>query len=149
MDEPAPALPVHALPGAVDRVLALDGPGTVQEAAAVRAFAAGDRFEVGPFQVRTWSLPHSVPNAGLRLEAGGRVLASTGDTGPSPEVVALAQGADLFVAEASFAERAPTPSGRYLSSALVVDRTAGLERPQFPYADDMGTSGPRAAVGRR
>jgi ribonuclease BN (tRNA processing enzyme) len=32
---PAPVLPVHALPGAVDRVLDLDGPGAVRDGAAV------------------------------------------------------------------------------------------------------------------
>lgn len=81
-DAPAPRLPVHALPGAVDRVLALDG--TVRDAYAVREFAAGDRFEVGPFGVDTWQLPHSRPNAGLRLAAAGWVLAYTGDTGRAP-----------------------------------------------------------------
>jgi len=116
-DDPAPALPVHALPAAVDRVLALDGPGTLQEASAVREFMAGDRFEVGPFRVDTWLLPHFVPNAGLRLTAGGLVLAYTGDTGPSPDVVALAHEADLFLADATFAERTPPHAAKYLSSA--------------------------------
>ncbi len=116
-DDPAAALPVHALPGAVDRVLALDGPGTLREASAVSTFMAGERFEVGPFQVDTWLLPHYVPNAGMRLTAGGRVLAYTGDTGPSPDVVAMAHGADLFLADATFAGQAPAPAAQYLSSA--------------------------------
>jgi ribonuclease BN (tRNA processing enzyme) len=117
-DEPAPALPVHALPGAVDRVLSLDGPGALDRAVALRAFTAGGRFEIGPFQVDTWPLPHFVANAGLRLSAGGRVLAYTGDTGPSPDVVSLARAADLFLAEATFPEAMPADSARYLSTAL-------------------------------
>jgi hypothetical protein len=36
----------------VDRVLALDGPGTLQGASAVRIFIAGGRFEVGLFRGR-------------------------------------------------------------------------------------------------
>jgi ribonuclease BN (tRNA processing enzyme) len=116
-DDPVPALPVNALPAAIDRVLALDGPGTLQEASAVREFMAGDRFEVGPFRVDTWLLPHFVPNAGLRLTAGRRVLAYTGDTGPSPDVVALAHEADVFLADATFAERTPQHAAQYLSSA--------------------------------
>jgi ribonuclease BN (tRNA processing enzyme) len=84
-DGPAPMLPVFALPGAADPVLALGGRGTLENAYQVHEFAAGDRFEIGPFRVDTRSLPHFVPNAGLRLAAGGRVLAYTGDTGPSPE----------------------------------------------------------------
>ena len=116
-DEPAPPLPVHALPGAVDRVVALDGPGSLPGAYATREFDGGDRFEVGPFQVDTWLLPHWVPNAGLRLTADGRVLAYTGDTGPSPDLVELARGADLYLAEATFPERTPADSARYLSNA--------------------------------
>ena len=116
-DDPAPALPVHTLPGAVNRVLALDRPQTLAGAAAVVEFAAGDRFEVGPFQVRTWPLPHSLPNAGVRLAAAGRVLAYTGDTGPSPAILELARGADLFLAEASYPERVPASAADHLSSA--------------------------------
>jgi len=114
-DAPAPPLPVHALPGAVDRVLALDR--TVRDAHAVREFAAGDRFEVGPFRVDTWQLPHFMPNAGVRLAAAGTVLAYTGDTGPSPAIADLARGADLFLAEATYAEEVPADSAAYLSSA--------------------------------
>jgi ribonuclease BN (tRNA processing enzyme) len=115
--EPAPTLAVHALPGAVDRVLDLDGPGTLRDAFAVVGFAAGDQFEVGPFHVRTWPLPHWVPNAGVRLTAGGRVLAYTGDTGPNSAIVELARGADLFLAEASYPQHVPASAARFLSSA--------------------------------
>jgi ribonuclease BN (tRNA processing enzyme) len=112
-----PALPIHALPGAADRVLALDEPGTLESAYAVSEFTAGESFEVGPFRVDTWPLPHYVPNAGMRLAAGGQVLAYTGDTGPSRAIVELARDADLFLAEASFPERVPAAAARYLSSA--------------------------------
>jgi ribonuclease BN (tRNA processing enzyme) len=71
-DDPPPALPVHALPGAVDAVLALDKPRMLEDAYALREFTAGQRFDVGPFQVDSRALPHFVPNAGLRLTAGGR-----------------------------------------------------------------------------
>ncbi|MEU1805508.1 hypothetical protein [Streptomyces sp. NPDC019937] len=27
----------------------------------------GDRFDIGPYAVDTWLLPHFVPNAGIRL----------------------------------------------------------------------------------
>jgi ribonuclease BN (tRNA processing enzyme) len=123
-DEPAPALPVYALPGAVEAVLALDGPGMLDSAYILREFEAGARLEVGPVAVQTRSLPHFVPNAGVRLTAGGRVLAYTGDTGPSPDVVALAAGADLFLAEATFVDQVPERSARYLTSALEAGRSA-------------------------
>jgi ribonuclease BN (tRNA processing enzyme) len=114
---PAPALPVYAPPDALGPVLALDRPGMLGEAIDVRDFDPGDEFSVGPFGVRSWLLPHWVPNAGLRLEAGGRTLAYTGDSGPSPDLRSLARGADLLLAEASCAREVPAGSARYLSSA--------------------------------
>lgn len=115
-DRPPP-LPVYALPGAVDAVLALDRPAIWQHACTLHEFRTGQRFEVGPFAVDGWALPHHVPNAGLRLEAGGRVLAYTGDTGPSPHIRDLADGANLFVAEASYPEQVPQENAAFLSSA--------------------------------
>jgi ribonuclease BN (tRNA processing enzyme) len=123
-DEEPPALPVHALPGAADAVLALDRPGLLDDAYDLREFSAGDRLELGPFEVATVPLPHSVPNAGLRLEAAGLVLAYTGDTGPSPNLAVLARDADVFLAEASFAEQVPTDSAPTLSSAAQAGENA-------------------------
>jgi ribonuclease BN (tRNA processing enzyme) len=110
-------LPVHTLPGALDPVLALDRPGMLDAAVAVREFTAGERFEVGPFVADTWALPHFVPNAGLRLSSGGTVLSYTGDTGPCAELADLARDADLFLAEATHPEEVPAADARYLSSA--------------------------------
>jgi ribonuclease BN (tRNA processing enzyme) len=110
------ALPVYALPGALDRVLALDGPGLLSHVR-VTDLTPGRRRDIGPFQLDTWPLPHFVPNLGLRLTAGGRVLAYTGDTGPSPDVAELARGADLFLAEATFPEEVTGNDPRYLSTA--------------------------------
>lgn len=65
-----------------------------------------------------------MPNAGLRLAAGGRVLAYTGDSGPSPLIAELARQADLLIAEASYAGHVPEDSQRYLSSAHHAGRQA-------------------------
>ena len=116
-EDPPPALAVYTLPGALDPVLALDRPGMLAHAYAVREFAAGDHFAVGPFEVDTWLLPHFVPNVGARLTADGQTLAYTGDTGPSRDLLRLARDADLFLAEATYAERVPPAAARYLSSA--------------------------------
>jgi ribonuclease BN (tRNA processing enzyme) len=116
-DEPPPALPVFAPPGALGPVLALDRPGMLDDAIALREFAPGERLEVGPFGVRSWLLPHWMPNAGLRLEADGQVLAYTGDSGPSPLLAELARGAGVFLAEATHPWQVDGGSARYLSSA--------------------------------
>ena len=87
------------------------------DAIALREFTPGDRLEVGPFGVRSWLLPHWMPNAGLRLEADGQVLAYTGDSGPSPLLAELAHGAGVFLAEATNPWQVEGGSARYLSSA--------------------------------
>ena len=123
-ERPGPPLPLYAPPGALDAVLALDRPGALDGALDLREFAPGAAFETGPFAVRTWLLPHSRVNAGLRLQAGGAVLAYTGDTGPSPDLPVLARDADLFVAEASYPEHVPADMARYLSSARQAGQAA-------------------------
>lgn len=115
-DPPAP-LPVYALPGSLDAVLALDRPGMLAGACEVHDIEAGSRLDIGPFRAETRLLPHWVPNAGLRLAAGGSVLAYTGDSGPAPEVVKLANGADLLLAEATYVDQVPPDARPYLSSA--------------------------------
>ncbi|QFY10157.1 MBL fold metallo-hydrolase [Nonomuraea phyllanthi] len=123
-DDPPAPLPVYSLPGALDAVLALDRPGLLADAYVLHELTAGGRFDIGPFRAQTRLLPHSVPNAGVRLTAGGRVLAYTGDSGPSPDRVELARGADLLLAEATYVDRVPEDSRRYLASARQAGRQA-------------------------
>ena len=87
---PLGPLPVWALPGSLDAVLALDRAEWLVGAIALHPFSAGDRFAIGPFEVETALLPHLRPNAGFRISAAGRVLVYTGDCGPSAELVRLA-----------------------------------------------------------
>jgi ribonuclease BN (tRNA processing enzyme) len=123
-DNPASPLPVYALPGALDAVLALDRPATLAGAYVLYEFTAGSRLEIGPFRAQTRLLPHWLPNAGVRLAADDRVLAYTGDSGPSADVGELARDADLLLAEATFVDRVPEDSRRDLSSARQVGRQA-------------------------
>jgi ribonuclease BN (tRNA processing enzyme) len=116
-DVPAPPLPVYALPGALDAVLALDRPGMLDGAYRLVELVPGRPVEVGPLRVAPVALPHFVPNVGLRLDDGAGALAYTGDTGPSPEVVALARGADVLLAEATYVDAVPADGAAYLSSA--------------------------------
>src|SRR6188472_87722 len=88
-DDPAPRLPAYAVPGALSPVLALDQikalPGTCE----VREFEAGEAFSIGPFAIESRLLPHSIPNAGLRISAGATSITYTGDAGPSDVLVEL------------------------------------------------------------
>jgi ribonuclease BN (tRNA processing enzyme) len=121
-ERPAP-LPVFALRDALGPVLALDRPGMLDDAYLLHELVPGAALTIGPFQVETTALPHFVPSVGLRLMAGGGVVAYTGDTGPSPNVVELARDADLLIAEATYPEQVPADSARFLSSA----RQAGVD----------------------
>jgi ribonuclease BN (tRNA processing enzyme) len=96
----------------------------LDDAFELHEFAPGSAFDAGPVSVRTWLLPHWMPNAGLRLQAGGSALAYTGDTGPSRDLASLAREADLFIAEASYPEQVPDDSVPYLSSARQAGQVA-------------------------
>ena len=121
-DDPAPPLPLYALPRALDAVLALDRPAMLAPAYELHEFANGFTLQIGPFSAQTSPLPHSLPNAGVRLTAGSQVLAYTGDCGESADLVALARDADVLLAEASFVDRVPEDSREHLSSAAQVGR---------------------------
>ena len=58
-------------------------------------------FERGPFRVTASPVDHPVPTIGLRVEAGGAVVAYSCDTAPCGTVATLARGADLLVHEAT------------------------------------------------
>jgi ribonuclease BN (tRNA processing enzyme) len=123
-EHPGPALPVFALPGALDAVLALDRPGLLDDAIHLRPFKAGESFAIGPLAVDTRALPHSVPNAGVRLTAGGHSVAYTGDAAPDPALVDLARDAEVLLAEASFVDVVPGEDRPTLSSARDAARQA-------------------------
>ena len=130
-DRPLPPLPIHALSGALDAVLALDHPEVLAGSYVLHDLEPGGELSIGPFQVLTAPLPHPRPNLGFRISVGGRSLVYTGDCGPSDELVHLADGADLLLAEASYASTVPPETLGSLSSAADVGREAaacGVQR---------------------
>jgi ribonuclease BN (tRNA processing enzyme) len=153
-DAPAAPLPVYAPRGALDAVLALDRPGMLSAAYELWEFTPDATLHIGPFRAETRLLPHWVTNAGVRLTAGGRVLAYTGDTGPSPHLVELARGADLLLAEATYVAEVPADSRAYQSSAVQVGRYAAeagagrvLLTHLWPGTDPAAAAGAAASSG--
>lgn len=71
--------------------------------------------DLGPFRVEPLAVAHPVPAYGLRVTAGGRTLAYTGDTGLCAGLDRLAQGADLLLAEASFRHGEENPDDLHLT----------------------------------
>lgn len=90
----------------------------------LRPFEAGESLSVGPLAIETRLLPHPRPNAGFRISVDGSSLVYTGDAGPSESLVDLAGGADLLLAESSYAEAVPEDLRGSLSSAADVAREA-------------------------
>ena len=84
----------------------------------------GQAVTAGPARVTPFPVRHSTstPCYGLRIEAGGRVLAFSGDTEWTDALIALSAGADLFVCECSGYESAPPHHLDYL--ALEAHRAA-------------------------
>ncbi len=70
----------------------------------------GERFTLGPWQIQTLPLFHGMPANGYRLEAEGKTLAYTGDTGPCEELLALARDADCLIIECSFPDGHTMPT---------------------------------------
>jgi ribonuclease BN (tRNA processing enzyme) len=86
----------------------------------------GDAYDVGPFRLESWDLPHWVTDAGVRLTAPGLVVAYTGDTGPDPALADLGRDADLYVMEASDRDQQPgTPQATTGRALHLSAREAG------------------------
>jgi ribonuclease BN (tRNA processing enzyme) len=97
-----PRISLYAPEAVLDRVAGLeDG----ERSLTARVFTwqplpAGG-YDVGPFRLESWSLPHYVPNAGVRLSTPGPIVAYTGDTGPDPGLAEVGRDADLFIVDAT------------------------------------------------
>lgn len=100
--------------GTLDRVRQIDGVGPEETYAGEfrpLLLRAGAPFRVGPLSFVPAPARHPVPAFGVRVEgpaegdASRRVaLVYTGDTDTCPSITALAEGADLLLAEAGFGE---------------------------------------------
>jgi ribonuclease BN (tRNA processing enzyme) len=113
-----PGVPVYGPAGTADRMAAAydlpADPGMHQEFD-FRELADGDDFALGPFRVRTTRVAHPVEAYALRVEADGGSLVYSGDTGVCDALVALAEGADLFLCEASFMEAKDNPPDLHMT----------------------------------
>jgi ribonuclease BN (tRNA processing enzyme) len=82
-----------------------DGKDVAAQAFDVRPTPPGGTQDLGPFHVRAFEMAHvGVDALGFRIETDDASLAYTGDTGPSDNVVRLAESADVFLCEATWQE---------------------------------------------
>jgi ribonuclease BN (tRNA processing enzyme) len=88
----------------------------------------GDQFAVGPFRIEARAVRH-VPGAiGVRVEADGRVLAFSGDSGPCDALVALCRGVDLALLECSYPASRSSRGHLTTQTAAETASAAGVER---------------------
>jgi ribonuclease BN (tRNA processing enzyme) len=83
-------------------------------------FSTPSAGELGPFGVSYAPMNHPTPTSAVRLTYGDRSLVYSADTGESAELVELAQGADLFLCEASFG-----PDDEYIPDLHLTGKQAG------------------------
>lgn len=97
-----PPIPLFAPPGLFEHVRQLEA--DLPKGFALREVQPGETFHAGPLTVRTAPMRHPVPTLGMRFEADGQALAYSADTGPTDELVKLAHGAGVLLAEATWIE---------------------------------------------
>ena len=87
----------------------------------VHEYADAEPFTAGGFEIQPVRLDHySELTFGLRVSNHASTLAYSGDTGPSPRLVELARGADVFLCEATLKEPEPAERG-HLSEAEALE----------------------------
>ncbi len=114
----ATRLPVYGPAGTMDRLEGAYGEhesGSLAQAYDVRELTERVPVEIGPFTITPLRVEHPILAYGLRVEAGGAVLAYSGDTDACDALVELARDADLLLAEASFVEGRDLERGIHLT----------------------------------
>ncbi|WNB86676.1 MBL fold metallo-hydrolase [Cellulomonas sp. ATA003] len=109
-----PAIPVHAPPGAAERLAQMAGsdPATgLSGCLDVQDWVEGTAVDVGPLRLEPIAVEHPVPSFGVRVTGPAEddptrrvTLAYTGDTDECAGLTALASDADLLLSEAAFLE---------------------------------------------
>lgn len=126
-----PPIPMYAPAGAPDRLAAAynHDEGPLDDVYTFYGLQPGT-FPIGPFTVTVDRVNHPVETYGVRLEHGGRVLAYSADTAQCEALDRLAQGADLFLCEASYLDGMQNPPDLHLTGreAGEVATKAGVGR---------------------
>jgi ribonuclease BN (tRNA processing enzyme) len=86
--------------------------------------------ELGPFRMSYAPMNHPTPTNGVRIECGDRSLVYSADTGECPELVRLAEGANVLLCEASVAADEDFVPDLHLTGRMAGEHAhkAGVER---------------------
>jgi ribonuclease BN (tRNA processing enzyme) len=114
---PLPRIPVLGPAGTHDRLATAYEPAAragLRDVFEFTAVTPGERG-LGPFRLRFERVNHPVETHAVRVEAGGRALVYSADTGSSDALVRLATGADVLLCEASFTDAPNLPPDLHLT----------------------------------
>ncbi len=128
-------LPVYAPAEAPDRFAAAYAPSAAERAETdltdvftFHALSDGGTSGVGGVTLTARRVDHLCEAYGLRVDAGGRSLVYSGDTGPCSALVELARGADVLLCEATWphvsVEWEEPPPGVHLSGRQAGEHAA-------------------------
>lgn len=125
-------VPLLAPAGVVERLADFSGAGPEHDFYKVflpREIAPGLELEIGDLKVRFGPVAHPVPAVAVRIEARGRSIVYSGDTGPCDDLIAFASGAELLICEATY-QGTPGPDRYphhlYAAEAGALARAAGV-----------------------
>jgi len=126
------SLPVYGPRDTADRLQAAYGSEPeplLGEVFSIANYPDGE-FSVGPFSVTAVPVVHPVESFALRISAGGRTLVYSGDTAPCPQLVSIAEGADVALFEASFRDGDDYPAGLHMTARQAAEQAqqAGVAR---------------------
>jgi ribonuclease BN (tRNA processing enzyme) len=117
---PCDVLPLYGPPDAAERLIAAYAPNAderdrtdLSDLYEFRSYSEAAR--IGSLDVLAARVEHPCEAYALRVSHAGRALVYSGDTGPCPQLVELATGADVLLAEASWPDRPGNPPAVHLS----------------------------------
>ncbi|GAA1136244.1 MBL fold metallo-hydrolase [Ornithinicoccus hortensis] len=125
---PTGRIPVHAPAGAAERLgraSGVTGPDDLTDSFDFTDLVDGRRVTVGPFTITPVAVEHPVESYGFRVEAGGAVLAYTGDTDSCAALADLMTGADLVLADCAYVDGRDAIRGIHLSGSRAARAVAG------------------------
>jgi ribonuclease BN (tRNA processing enzyme) len=151
-DGPYPVIPLYGPPGSRDRLNAAygTGEGSLDDVYRFHDLKPGV-FSIGPFTLTVDRVNHPVETFGVRVEHGGRVLAYSADTAMCESLNRLAQGADLFLCEASYLDGEENPPDLHLTGREAGEsgEKAGVSAPAYASGRRLGQRGRRSSGGHR
>ncbi|MBW3604903.1 MAG: MBL fold metallo-hydrolase [Actinobacteria bacterium] len=125
---------VHAPDGArslLTSVLLGDAGDSFNRHLPMHVAAAGERLEIGPFDIELYAANHPIETLASRVWVDGRIIAFSGDSGTTEELIECARDVDLFICDSTWLSRdAPFPKGVHMTGteAGQYAAAAGAER---------------------